>query len=231
LESAAARKDVSVHKAIESARALMQPSSEMMDRVRDAFLGHGFRALSMGELAEACGYTRRNLYNYFSNKEDAFRALIAFTNTEQRRLAIEAGRRLFDRNANALEVITEVLVVRYAPVRKRLNGSAHAGEINNEAFRLCHDIMIQSAGAFTNALKGVIVDLQKAGRLQLDAGISPAQLAQLLGDGVRGINQSLPPVSPDSLPVRYRLMCQAILYGGAERSAAAAQFKAIRRAK
>jgi hypothetical protein len=65
----------------------------------------------------------------------------------------------------------------------------------------------------------------------LDAGVSPAQLAQLLGDGVRGINQSLPPVSPDSLPVRYRLMCQAILYGGAARSAAAAQFKAIRRAK
>ena len=220
-----------MQKSIGSARALMQPSGEMMERVRDAFLDYGFRALSMGELAEACGYTRRNLYNYFSNKEDAFRTLIAFTNSEQGRLGIEAGRRLFDRNANALEVVTEILVVRYATIRKLLSGSPHAGEINNEAFRLCHDIMVQSAGVFTNALKGVIVDLQKAGRLQLDAGISAAQLAQLLGDGVRGINQSLPPVAAEALPGRYRLMCQAILYGGAARSVAASRLKAARRAK
>jgi AcrR family transcriptional regulator len=219
-----------VQKAIQSARALMQPSSEMMERVRGAFLSYGFRALSMGELAGACGYTRRNLYNYFSNKEDAFRALIAFTNAEQGRLGIEAGRRLFDRNASPIDVITEVLVVRYATIRQLLSRSQHAGEINNEAFRLCHDIMVHSAAVFTNGLKGVIVDLQKAGRLHLDAGITAAQLAQLLGDGVRGINQSLPPVAPDTLPGRYRLMCQAILFGGAARVSAAPR-KAERRAK
>ena len=202
-------------------RTMMQPSNEMMERVRDAFLRYGFRGLSMGELAEACGYTRRNLYNYFRSKEDAFRTLIAFTNAEQGRLGIEAGRRLLNRKANPLDVITEILVVRYATIRQLMSRSPHAGEINNEAFRLCHDIMVQSAAVFTNALKGVIVDLQKAGRLRLDAGITAAQLAQLFGDGVRGINQSLPPVPPASLPARYRLMCQAILYGGAARSAAA----------
>jgi AcrR family transcriptional regulator len=220
-----------VQKAIQSARALMQPSSEMMERVRAAFLSYGFRALSMGELAGACGYTRRNLYNYFSNKEDAFRALIAFTNAEQGRLGIAAGRRLFDRNASSLDVITEILVVRYVSIRQLLSRSSHAGEINNEAFRLCHDIMVHSAGVFRNGLKGVIVDLQEAGRLQLDAGISAAQLAQLLGDGVRGINQSLPPVSPEALPARYRLMCQAILFGGAARSASTTQRRAVRRTK
>jgi AcrR family transcriptional regulator len=210
---------------------MMQPSSEMMNHVREAFYAHGVSELSMGELAATCGYTRRNLYNYFSNKEDAFRALIQHTNAEQGRLAIEAGRALLNRNGSALDVLTEILVVRYATVRRRLNRSPHAVEINNEAFRLCHDIMVLSAGIFTNALKGVIVDLEKARRLQLNGSMSPAQLAQLLGDGVRGVNQSLPPVPADVLPARYRLMCQAILYGGATKIVASASLRAVRRAK
>lgn len=210
-------------------RAMMQPSDEMMERVRQAFHDHGFRELSMGELAAACGYTRRNLYNYFSNKEDAFRALIRHTNADQGRRGIEAGRALLDRNASALDVLTEILVVRYATVRSRMNRSPHAVEINAEAFRLCHDIMIRSAAVFANALKNVIVDLEKAARLQLNAGVTPAQLAQLLGDGVRGINQSLPPVPSEALPGRYRQMCQAILYGSA--TEAAASRKTVRRVK
>src|ERR1700754_5203938 len=94
-------------------RVMMQPSSEMMERVRTAFHAYGFRELSMGGLATACGYTRRNLYNYFSNKESAFRALIQFTNTDYGQRGIEAGRALLDQGASALDVVTDVLVVRY----------------------------------------------------------------------------------------------------------------------
>jgi AcrR family transcriptional regulator len=210
---------------------MMTPSDEMMGRVRQAFYDHGFRELSMGGLAAACGYTRRNLYNYFNNKEDAFRTLITYTNTDQGRRAIEAGRALLDQNASALDVLTEILVVRYATVRQRLNRSPHSLEINNEAFRLCHDIMVRSAAVFVSAMKSVIVDLEKAGRLQLNGRVSAAQLAQLLGDGVRGVNQSLPPVASEALPARYRVMCQAILYGGATETAASVSRKAVRRAR
>lgn len=209
-------------------RAMMRPSDEMMERVRDAFHAHGFRELSMGGLAAACGYTRRNLYNYFGNKDDAFRALIQHSNTYHGRLGIEAGRALLEKNASALDVLTEILVVRYATVWRRMNNSPHAVEINAEAFRLCHDIMLRTVAVFANALTDVIVDLEKAGRLQLNAGVTAAQLGQLLGDGVRGINQSLPPVPSEALPARYRLMCQAILYGSAT---VAASRKAVRRVK
>jgi AcrR family transcriptional regulator len=219
-----------VDKASGTPRTMMQPRPEMMDRVRQAFYDHGFRELSMGGLAAACGYTRRNLYNYFNNKEDAFRALITFTNADQGQRGIEAGRALLEQNASALDVLTEILVVRYATVRQRMNRSPHALEINNEAFRLCHDIMVRSAAVFAAGVKNVIVDLQKAGRLKLNAGITAAQLAQLLGDGVRGVNQSLPPIPSESLPARYRLMCQAILFGSAT-ATASAQRKTARRAK
>lgn len=207
-------------------RVMMQPSSDMMERVRNAFYAYGFRELSMGGLAAACGYTRRNLYNYFNNKEDAFRALLQHTNAEQGRRGIEAGRALMEQNASALDVITEVLVVRYVTVRQRMSRSPHAIEINTEAFRLCHDIMVRSATVFTNALKSVLVDLEKAGKLQMRAGVTHTQLAQMLGDGVRGINQSLPPIPTASLPGKYRQMCQAILFGGATEGTESATRKA-----
>jgi AcrR family transcriptional regulator len=213
----------------ETTRVMMQPSDEMMSRVRQAFLAHGFRELSMGGLAAACGYTRRNLYNYFSNKEEAFRALIQYTNADQARRGIEAGRVLLDQGASALDVLTEILVVRFVPVRIRLNNSPHAVEINTEAFRLCHDLMVRSAIVFAGALKTVIVDLEKTGRLQMHAGVTHLQLAQMLTDGVRGINQSLPPVTATALPGRYRLMCRAILYGSATEGAAAASRPLARR--
>ena len=221
-----------MEKADAPTRVMMQPSSEMMDRVRTAFYAHGFRELSMGGLASACGYTRRNLYNYFSNKESAFRALIQFTNAEQGQRSIDAGRALLDQGASALDVVTEVLVVRYVPVRIRASKSPHAREINNEAFRLCHDIMVRSATVFTNALKNVIADLEKSGRMQMKPGVSHLQLAQMLGDGVRGINQNLPEVAAASLPGRYRQMCHAILFGGAtETTLAPAPRKTARAAK
>ena len=220
-----------MEKADAAPRVMMQPSAEMMERVRTAFYAYGFRELSMGGLASACGYTRRNLYNYFSNKEAAFRALIQHTNAEQGQRSIEAGRALLERGASALDVVTAVLVVRYVPVRQRASRSPHALEINNEAFRLCHDIMVRSAAVFTNGLKNVIVDLEEAGRLQMKPGINHLQMAQMLGDGVRGINQNLPPIAASSLPARYRQMCQAILFGGATEMAAPAPRKTVRGVK
>jgi AcrR family transcriptional regulator len=220
-----------VEKAETPTRVMMQPSSEMMERVRTAFYAHGFRELSMGGLAAACGYTRRNLYNYFSNKESAFRALVQHTNADQGQRAIEAGRALLDQGASALDVVAEVLIVRYVPVRIRASKSPHAREMNNEAFRLCHDIMVRSATVFTNGLKNVIADLEKSGRMKMKPGVSHLQLAQMLGDGVRGINQNLPEVAASSLPGRYRQMCQAILFGAATETAPPTPRKTARTVK
>jgi AcrR family transcriptional regulator len=217
-----------VEKADATSRVMMQPSPEMMARVRKAFHDYGFRELSMGTLAEACGYTRRNLYNYFRNKEEAFRALVNFTNTERGRSGIEAGRALMEQKGSALDVVSAVLVTRYASVWNDLSRSPHVNEINDAAFRLCRDIMVRTVQTFHTGLKTIIVDLEKDGRLRLRPEITAAQLAQMLGDGVRGINQGLPPLPSTSLPARYRLMCQAILFGCATDTAVAAARKPVR---
>jgi hypothetical protein len=38
-----------------------KPSLEIQLRLRRTFLAHGFRELTMGGIALACGFTRRNL--------------------------------------------------------------------------------------------------------------------------------------------------------------------------
>ena len=51
------------------------------------------------------------------------------------------------------------------------------------------------------------------GRLRPGRGITARDLAQMLADGARGVNQSLPPLPVDRLPERYRRMFAVILGG------------------
>jgi AcrR family transcriptional regulator len=190
-----------------------KPSLEIQLRIRQAFLAHGFRELSMGGIAQACGFTRRNLYFYFSSKEEVFRSAIAFLNEDNAARALAAGRVLLEKGASATDVLSEILYVRYGVFRRELSLSPHAVELNTEAFRQCRDIMIESAASFTKALTGVIGELARDGRLSLREEFTAAQIAQMLLDGARGTNQSLPPVAASALPRRYRMICQAILHG------------------
>lgn len=52
---------------------MIKPGRDLLQRVNQAFLDHGYSGLSMVMMAKACGFTQRALYYYFSNKEDAFR--------------------------------------------------------------------------------------------------------------------------------------------------------------
>lgn len=190
-----------------------KPSLEIQLRIRQAFLAHGFRELTMGGIAQACGFTRRNLYFYFSSKEEVFRSSIAFLNEDNAARALAAGRVLLEKGASATDVLSEILYVRYGVFRRELSLSPHAVELNTEAFRQCRDIMIESAASFTKAVTGVIGELARDGRLSLREEFTAAQIAQMLLDGARGTNQSLPPVAASALPRRYRMICQAILHG------------------
>jgi TetR/AcrR family transcriptional regulator of autoinduction and epiphytic fitness len=48
----------------------------IVDAAERLFLGRGFGAVSMDELAEAAGLARRTLYNQFSSKEEIFREML-----------------------------------------------------------------------------------------------------------------------------------------------------------
>ena len=83
---------------------------------------------------------------------------------------------------------------RYAGVRRRLSASRHALEINEKAFRIGRDIQIEHATTFQDEVAVLIGEMHKAGVLSLKRGTSAADLAQMLCDGARGSNQTLPPI-------------------------------------
>jgi len=192
---------------------MIKPGPDLLQRVSKAFLDYGYSGLSMVTMAKACGFTQRALYYYFSNKEDAFRAMIQYRNAEAIELARVAGQAMRAKGGSALDIIAEILDIRYGDTRRRVIPSPHTVELNAEAFKRCRDLMIQSAIAFQEELKELIVDLQKNRMLKLSGRFTAAQIAQGLADGGRAVNQGLPPIAVDDLSGRYRQTCEMVLYG------------------
>lgn len=194
----------------------MVTRAELVSRLERAFLDHGYAHLTMITIAETVDVTRRTLYNYFSNKEDAFRFLIEHANANAVEAGMAAGRVALAEGRGAVEILATLLDVRYGNTRRRLAKSPHAIEINDQAFRRCRDLMIGSAIAFQAELAAFIVELEQRGILRVRSDVTPEDLAQLLADGARGTNQSLPPIAPERLHLRYRSMVQALLNGTIE---------------
>lgn len=193
------------------------PSDHLFPRLQRAFLDLGYERPTMEELARACEVTRRTLYNHFGNKEGAFRAQLRWGHTIEIAAGFAAGNRVLAQGGNALDAVVAIMDARYGVTRRNLESSPHAVEINYVAFRSFRDVMAESAAAFQDRLGEFLADLQQAGLLRLRPDVSPAELAQLLADGARGVNQTLPPQPALSLPERYRRMFAAILRGCSER--------------
>jgi AcrR family transcriptional regulator len=194
-------------------KKMIKPGPDLLTQVNQAFLDNGYSGLSMVRLAKVCGFTQRALYYYFSNKEEAFRAMIAFRQAESVKLGLEAGRTILAKGGNALDVLTRILDVRYGDTRRRVIRSPHTVELNAEAFKRCRDLMIKSAIAFQADLENVIADLQASRMLKLNHRFTPAQIAQTLADGGRAVNQALPPIASEDYSARYRQICEMVLYG------------------
>jgi AcrR family transcriptional regulator len=192
---------------------MIKPGRDLLEQVNQAFLDHGYSGLSMIVLARACGFTQRALYYYFSNKEGAFRAMIAWRHGESVALALEAGSAVRAGGGSALDIIAEILNVRYGDTRRRLAKSPHTVELNAEAFKRCRDLMIESAIAFQADLERLIVEFEKSRMLKLNGRFTPAEIAQALADGGRAVNQALPPIPGEQYAARYRQMCTMVLYG------------------
>jgi len=127
-----------------------------------------------------------------------------------------AGRKRGSEGGNALQILTEIINIRYGETRRLSNASPHLVELNAEVFTRCNDIVKDVAIFFEAELAKLIVELQAAGVVRLRWEVTAEQLAQALANGARGVNQRIPTVAPEDLASRYGEMCRFILYGCAE---------------
>ena len=185
----------------------------LLSRLRDAFFNVGYEAMTMLALAPLAGVSRRTLYNHFANKEDAFRFLMRCDGDMAIEKSLQIAREKFEAGAKPLDIFVALMDARYADNRRRFAASKHALEITEKTFRIGRDIQIEHATTFQDEVAVLIGEMQKRGVLALKRGTSPADLAQMLCDGARGSNQTLPPIPIEKLPDRYRKVLGAILYG------------------
>ncbi|MBS0274224.1 MAG: TetR/AcrR family transcriptional regulator [Proteobacteria bacterium] len=189
---------------------------KIVQRARDAFLREGYSRLTMTELADFCGLTRRGLYQHFKSKEDLLRATLRLQNAEGFTAAEWVVEKELARGGSALDVVAKWLDARFGNVRRQIVQSPYGAEINAKAFEVGNDIMIEIS-ADTHARMAELIDTLCARKLlRLREGQSSADAAQLLADGARGVNQQRPAIPVSQLAPRYRHIAEAILYGCAE---------------
>lgn len=194
--------------------------ANLAEKLRQAFLDFGYEHLTMLGLSKACGLTRRALYHHFSNKEEAFRFMLQYDTNTAMAAALKAGNDGLAEGRDVVDTLTAMMDARYAFNRRRLVGSPHAADINVHTIRLARDIMVNSAQLFQDRLAELLAEMDRRGLIRLRPTISFADLAQVLADGARGANQSLPPVHAEDLPQRYRIMIATLLFGAVERDPA-----------
>jgi AcrR family transcriptional regulator len=192
------------------------PAPALMLQIEQAFITQGYGALTMRAIAKACDFSTRALYFYFSNKQETFRAVVRFRNELALSTGFEAGRKRREAGGDALDILSDIINIRYGDTRRMANASPHLIELNAQVFTFCTDIVTEVALIFEAELAKLIVELEDASLLRLRPGFTAEQLAQALANGARGVNQRLPPVQPKDLAKRYREMCGFILRGSAD---------------
>jgi len=188
----------------------------LADSLRKAFHERGYESLTMGEMAEYCGFTRRALYHHFSNKEEAFRFSMRYDNERLINKGMAAARELMWTGANAVDILTEMLDVRYGETRRLISTSPFQVELNDHAYRRGRDVMIWSATEFQKQVADLLGEMVERELFTLKPGMTYEELAQIVCDGARANNQALPPIPIEQLPSRYRAMTRALLYGTVE---------------
>jgi AcrR family transcriptional regulator len=193
--------------------SLLNPRDRLLQKLQQAFLDHGYEHVTMIALAEAADMSRRSLYNYFQNKEEAFRAAIRWGNQHFIALGQMAAADAKASGASALEILVAFSDARYGEFRRQLSASPHAVELNDQGFKRCRDIMIDAAVASQDRLAEILIELEEAGLVRWRENYTPAMLAQFFSDAARGVNQTLPPRPSVSLRERYREIFAALLGG------------------
>lgn len=187
--------------------------TRILRHASDAFLTFGFDELTMAKLAELCGLSRRGLYHHFKNKEEIFRSLLQMTNGEDFERGDKAAQTALTRGANAVDVVGGWLDARFGFRRRALGSSPFGRQVNEAAFRVAADVMIEMSYETNRRLAQLVTQLVQVGQVRLRPGVAADKIGRLLGDGARGVNQARPPIPNNLIGQHYRDIAEAILFG------------------
>lgn len=182
-------------------------------QANEAFRTFGYANLTMAKLAEVCELSRRGLYHHFKNKEEVFRAGLRLNTTVDIDAGDAAARAALARGANAVDVIGDWMDARFGKTRREIGQAPFGREMNEAAFRLASDIMIEVSYESNRKLAELVELLAERGQIVLRKGMTAEKIGRMLGDGARGVNQARPPIPNSLIGQHYRDITEAILFG------------------
>jgi AcrR family transcriptional regulator len=194
----------------------MPLDQRQLEAVEKAFHDHGYDRITMTAIAGACGFSRRALYHHYSSKEEAFRDVVIFGNVRGMKNGAEAAELAFGRGDNAIEVIHALLNTRFGDMRRTVSHSPHVQALTDAVSRLCGDIVDDFAGRLHTESAALLQRLQANGKLKIRPDVSFSDLARMLAEGARGVNQTRPAPKESEFSPRYRSIIKVILRGSAD---------------
>jgi TetR/AcrR family transcriptional regulator, regulator of autoinduction and epiphytic fitness len=158
--------------------------SRLLLEARAVFLRHGYKRVTMSDIAEAAGMSRAALYVGFKNKEDVFVGVfdqwVDQTIAEIVKVIASAATA-----AKKLELAFEIWAVK--PFEMTMD-SPEAKELLECSFDFAFVSLKRGYAKFERAVAPVIATL--AEKRLAHANISPARTAHVLASAVRGFKQT-----------------------------------------
>ena len=161
------------------------------------FARYGYRKTSMDDIAREAGMSRPALYQYFRNKEDIFRSMVAAYFDA----AIADVAAALERPGPPDQTLAAAFAARDGAVMEMLMTSPHGAELLDAGLSVSADLIHAKEAEICALLAGWLRRRGAAGELSpAVAGADPQALAETIMDALKGIKR--PELGPEVYAAR-----------------------------
>jgi AcrR family transcriptional regulator len=152
----------------------------------DVFAQYGFRRTAMNDIAKAAGISRPALYLMFENKEDLFRGVVLFRQSQGVDLAIATLSATGSIAARFTAAITAFEKVFYEPVAQ----SPHGAELMDASISIAADLMKKGQDRLEKSLAGTLDEAIANKEVEFTrVSMTPIAFTRLLMSSIIGIKK------------------------------------------
>ena len=155
----------------------------LLEAARDLVIRHGYRKTSLEDVAQAAGMSRATIYNYFANKEEVFRSLIAL---EIERLTVGMAEAIDPADPPELRLLAAVRA-RYARFRQIKDLYSVARNVSRDVLPIATAEFEAFQALELAFIEGLLREGVASGRF---VEVDPEVLAPALLSALRGLDEA-----------------------------------------
>lgn len=167
-------------------------NTAVLEAAEEVFALHGYRRVSMDDIAQAVGISRAGLYKRFANKKALFRAAVSRLH-EGTLVEVAKITRDVPEGAKTLDLVIAAFDARIGYLMDRRWDSPCGMEILEESHRICGDIVSDASTRFRAMIADLLDRANTRGEINLEAADLKARVAaDLISAAVNGLKLASP---------------------------------------